>query len=59
MNLELRGRHAVITDDDKDHPWVATVDRQKYPGLAEVLFKAAEEYCAASANRRADESTQL
>ena len=50
MNLELTStRHAVITDDDKDHPWVATVDTQKYPGLAEVLFKAAEEYCAASA----------
>ena len=42
-------RHAVITDDDKDHPWVATVDRQKYPGMAEVLFEAAEEFVAASA----------
>ena len=51
MNLnKVSSRHAVITDDDKDHHWVATVDRQKYPGLAEVLFKAAEEYCAASAN---------
>ena len=50
MNLKHESsRHAVITDDDKDHPWVATVDRQKYPGLAEHLFKAAEEYCAASA----------
>ena len=54
MNLTLpSSRHAVITDDDKDHPWVATVDRQKYPGLAEHLFKAAEEYVSNCANRRA------
>ena len=45
-------RHCVIEDDDKDHPWVATVNTEKYPGLGEYLLKAAEKYCAASANRR-------
>lgn len=44
-------RHAVITDDDKEHPWVMTVNTQKAEGLAEHLLKAAEEYVRNCAKR--------
>lgn len=50
-------KHAVIEDDDKGHPWVATVNTEKYPGLAEAVLAAIEEHVRKGAKRNDETKT--
>lgn len=49
MNLKHESkRHAVIQDGDK---WIATLNTEDKPGLAEAVLKVIEEYEANRAKR--------